>query len=49
MPLWLTAGYRGMTEETLERDYAHHYPDHFGEVLRAIDRPQVTRRASTFR
>lgn len=33
---WESAGYLGMTEETLNKVYGHHHPDHMGSALRAI-------------
>jgi integrase len=37
MEMWDVAGYLGMTEETLERVYAHHHPDHQSGVVKAIE------------
>jgi integrase len=34
--LWQTAGYLGMTVETLEAVYGHHHPDHQAEAAAAI-------------
>jgi len=35
---WEAAGYLGMTEETLDRVYGHHHPDHFGSAIAAVSR-----------
>lgn len=34
---WEVAGFLGMTEETLDRVYAHHHPDYQAEVAAAIE------------
>jgi hypothetical protein len=34
--LWETAGYLGMTVETLEQIYGHHHPDHQAGAAAAI-------------
>jgi len=45
VPLWQTAGYLAMRQETLERTYGHHHPDYMREAAEAIGkRPQRVRR-----
>jgi integrase len=36
VPIWVAAGYLGMTAETLERNYGHHHPDHLSEAVEGI-------------
>jgi integrase len=36
VPIWIAAGYIGMTAETLERNYGHHHPDHLSEAVEGI-------------
>jgi integrase len=36
VPMWIAAGYLGMTVETLERTYGHHHPDYLAEAVEGI-------------
>jgi integrase len=38
--LWKVGGYLGMSVKTLEKNYAHHHPDHMGDVHNAFQRRQ---------
>jgi integrase len=38
--LWKVGGYLGMSVKTLERNYAHHHPDHMADVHNAFQRRQ---------
>ncbi|MDX6288985.1 MAG: hypothetical protein QOH42_784 [Blastocatellia bacterium] len=40
VPIWVAAGYLGMTAETLERNYGHHHPDHLSEAVEGITTAQ---------
>ena len=45
--IWTTAGYLGMTVETLERVYGHHHPEHLDGVrgaFRKLVRPTIGQR-----
>jgi hypothetical protein len=44
--LWQTAGFIGMTVETLEKNYGHHHPDHLADAARAMSRSQKPHRNS---
>lgn len=39
---WATAGYLGMSIETLIRTYGHHHPDHLKDAWSVFDRPGGT-------
>jgi hypothetical protein len=42
--MWEAAGFLGMTQETLERVYGHHHPDHLREAADALSgRPRNVR------
>jgi integrase len=44
--MWEASGYLGMTQETLERVYGHHHPDHLREASDAMSaRPRNVRAA----
>lgn len=36
VPLWEAAGFLGMTQDTLERVYGHHHPEHMQGAARAL-------------
>jgi lambda repressor-like predicted transcriptional regulator len=38
VPLWQASGYLSMSEETLQKVYAHHHPDYQQEAADAIGR-----------
>jgi integrase len=41
--LWQSAGYLGMSVETLQRVYGHHHPDHLSDAIAAISARNKTR------
>jgi integrase len=44
VPIWEAAGFLGMTQETLERVYGHHHPDHLRAAADALTgRPRNVR------
>jgi hypothetical protein len=38
VPLWQASGFLAMSEETLQRVYAHHHPDYMRDAADAIGR-----------
>lgn len=46
VPVWVAAGYLGMTAETLERNYGHHHPDHLSEAVQGITSKKPNRKAA---
>jgi integrase len=46
VPVWVAAGYLGMTAETLERNYGHHHPDHLSEAVSGITSKKLMKKAA---
>ena len=46
VPVWIAAGYLGMSAETLERNYGHHHPDHLSEAVEGITSKKPRKQAA---
>ena len=49
VPIWVAAGYLGMSPEVLEKNYGHHHPDFMKQAVEAISKKSGGKRITSLR